>query len=340
MKQITVVVLLLLIAFSVTSDARKRQNNIVGGTTATQNQFPFMVYLTIGQFVCDGFLLTPSHVGTAAHCFEPTDTPAGITAQAGTNDISIATNGQTRGASAFQVHPLFDTTLLTHDAAIITLSAPFDIDGVTTRLVPMATSIPSVGTTAFVPGWGDTQTGGPSSDQLLFVDLALTDLTTCNTTFDGDIVEGLQICAGGVPGKDTCQGDSGGPMIVTSNIANPTDAQVIALVSYGKPNCAVAKPGVYSNVPGFAAAFFQAVIDGSVIPSSPAVVASSHSAQSQEPQRTPSKTGSKPGEPEGAAAIACRNTCYSNFITCKRNTGRLRYCRRQRRTCVGTCGVI
>jgi len=169
---------------------------------------------------------------------------------------------------------------LQYDAAIITLSSPFNIDGVNVRIAPTATTstqLPTAGTQVYVAGWGDTQTGGPSSNNLLFVGLPYVTLSTCNATYGG-LQTNIQVCAGGVAGQDSCQGDSGGPLFTTATPSNPTDAVIIGIVSFGGNACAVQnEPGVYSDVPGFANAFFQSIITQSAsgVPSSGAVASSS-----------------------------------------------------------------
>jgi trypsin len=89
-------------------------------------------------------------------------------------------------------------------------------------------------------GFGTFNEGGfDGSTYLQEVDINAVRHTTCNTQYDGEIVEEIMLCAGksnieaqlgsvrhlthhviktwktGVPGggKDSCQGDSGGPII-------------------------------------------------------------------------------------------------------------------------------
>ncbi|XP_028042611.1 phenoloxidase-activating enzyme-like, partial [Bombyx mandarina] len=54
-----------------------------------------------------------------------------------------------------------------------------------------------------------------------------------------------QICAGGVPGKDSCKGDSGGPLMYE----NGRQYEVVGVVSFGPTPCGLPDiPGVYTKV--------------------------------------------------------------------------------------------
>lgn len=54
-----------------------------------------------------------------------------------------------------------------------------------------------------------------------------------------------QICAGGIPGKDSCKGDSGGPLMYE----NGRTWEVVGVVSFGPTPCGLPNvPGVYTKV--------------------------------------------------------------------------------------------
>lgn len=79
-------------------------------------------------------------------------------------------------------------------------------------------------------GWGAVKEGGEQSPGLMTVDVATTDLATCNAAYGGTVNGQTQICAG-VPegGKDACQGDSGGPLV----IRGLTAAEDVQVCVYG-----------------------------------------------------------------------------------------------------------
>lgn len=93
--------------------------------------------------------------------------------------------------------------------------------------LPPANTKITAGQPLTVLGWGATSEGGNNAASLMTVDVAATDLASCNKAYDNGINGDSQICAG-VPegGKDACQGDSGGPLIIRGNTA-VEDVQVI-----------------------------------------------------------------------------------------------------------------
>jgi secreted trypsin-like serine protease len=115
--------------------------------------------------------------------------------------------------------------------------------------IPYGTKVPSSGP-GFVAGWGLTTEGGDLSNTLLWTEIPFVAFSQCNNAFGGDLDSKIQVCAGGVVGHDTCQGDSGGPLFTATDPANPTDAALIGLTSFGR-GCGGDTPGVYTNVPDF-----------------------------------------------------------------------------------------
>jgi len=278
----------------------KRDLSIIGGSAAATNQFPFQVFLLIsksgGFFQCGAFLITPHHVGTAAHCVSGAF--SFVTIQAGSN-VADLTTGQVQNASFVSVHPLYNEDTLQYDSAILYFLHPFTIDGTTTRLGQLASSLPSDGDKVWLSGWGDTTSGGSTSDNLLFVDLPFVGFSDCKRRWSF-VIEDVTICAGGEVGKGSCQGDSGGALFKTSNIANPTDAEIIGITSFvDSAGCANASPGGYTDIPGFAKSWFE-------------------------------------GEIKKAVPF-CHQACQAEFRACP-NRRKNRDCRRDKKACILGCG--
>ena len=63
----------------------------------------------------------------------------------------------------------------------------------------------------------------------------------------GPIYPALQLCAGGIEGKDSCNGDSGSGMFDTTP-AKKIKFKLVGVVSWGTKRCGISKPGVYVKV--------------------------------------------------------------------------------------------
>ena len=53
-----------------------------------------------------------------------------------------------------------------------------------------------------------------------------------------------QLCAGGELGKSACNGDAGGGLFIRRE-AQETPWYLFGILSFGPPNCTIAKPEVY-----------------------------------------------------------------------------------------------
>jgi secreted trypsin-like serine protease len=231
----------------------------VGGSAAKKGQFPWTIFFRITDeegdtSSCTGALIDRVWVLTAAHCTDGEIKE--ITAYAGSTKRG---EGQKRTANKIVNHPDYDTETKFNDISLFRVSKPFDIN-TSVKTIAISLLAASEKDTLTAAGFGDTSSGGSSSDNLLWVTLPFVPLNTCQKEYDLD--GSIQVCAG-KKGKDTCQGDSGGALVRTSNPSN-ADANlgIVGIVSFG--NGCGTSPGVYS----LASAYYDFISDvtGLLIP--------------------------------------------------------------------------
>ena len=110
-----------------------------------------------------------------------------------------------------------------------------------------------------VTGWGrisnnerfnlrNFQLFGAGSRTLQKVEIPVVSPEVCDDKY-GLFNKDTQLCAGGVPGKDSCGGDSGGPLTYRTFPDRPW--YQIGIVSHGKEFCGSSTPAVYTYVPHF-----------------------------------------------------------------------------------------
>ena len=227
--------------------------NIVGGDTATDGEFPFLVrlYINIGNssYLCSGSLLSPTWVITAAHCLDGA-AASGVSIRAGSNQKS--SGGEIVGANRLYMHPGYNSSTYDNDIALINLSAAVSAPktGSIDRLSNNESSAMPEGSAVWVAGWGTTASGGNTSENLLKVSVNVSYPASCaaNSSYLSSEITDNMICAG-VPagGRDACQGDSGGPLFRYDN----NDVWLAGIVSWGY-GCAVSYyPGVYARVANY-----------------------------------------------------------------------------------------
>ena len=222
--------------------------SVVGGTRATQGEFPFMVRLSMG---CGGALYSPTLVLTAAHCVSRTGTNTSITATLGVVDLQSSSRITRRSNYVYRA-PGYNGN--GDDWALIRLSS--EVTGLAT--LPIATSTANDSGTFTIAGWGANREGGAQQRYLLKATVPFVSDTTCNsrTMYNGQIIASDEICAGYTQGGvDTCQGDSGGPMF-RRDAANAWIQ--VGIVSWGDGCARPNKPGVYTQVSYFSSSIRSA----------------------------------------------------------------------------------
>ncbi|XP_045492083.1 trypsin-like [Colias croceus] len=216
---------------------------IVGGYNTTIENFPYQVYLLLRRgtdyFQCGGSILNDQNILTAAHCL------------AGMQEVFVragSTNSDEGGTmystTSFSQHPRYNARTSDYDVGVVTLRQRIPLDGTNMKavtLVSRGASVPA-GDNVTVSGWGATSENGPTSKNLMAVQVPVVSNADCKTTY-GKSITSRMFCAG-VPegGKDSCQGDSGGPVVFSSS------EKQAGVVSFGIGCAREGTPGVYSNL--------------------------------------------------------------------------------------------
>jgi trypsin len=227
---------------------------VVGGTTAAPGSYPAVAQISFGfAFLCTGTLISPDTVLTAGHCSSMTSeavaSPASWPVQTITVRIGNSqsdTGGEVVPVSKVIMEPSYLGLGATSDISLLKLSrnstkTPVKVAG------SGETGLWAPGTTETIVGWGATEEGGSTPDNLQKANLPIVADSTCDADYSGSggIDEKTEICAGFPQGGvDTCQGDSGGPMFNGTG----TSMRVVGSTSWGEGCARPNRPGVYARV--------------------------------------------------------------------------------------------
>jgi len=234
---------------------------IVGGTPATAEQFPFIVSLRhyTDVHLCGGSILRkqyPAMILTAAHCTGSLRPYYLMTVRLYSSDQdapfdAVSNNYYDATMSRRPVnHPQYNDRTFYNDVAVIWLED--DLSGID-RLseVQIRRNILNLGSgdeccaagygdALQVIGYGDTSEGGEISDTLEYVDVTYVPRSSCRAELGVSSIGDTENCAI-ESGKDACQGDSGGPLVRAGT------TEQVGVVSWGL-GCDRGYPGVYADV--------------------------------------------------------------------------------------------
>jgi len=226
---------------------------IVGGSIATPNEFPWQALLYIGGYMCGGTLIHQQWVLTASHCVE------GMTAGQATvylglhdrNSFTLAANPYLQVAPVSQIimHASYNAYTTDYDVALLKLTTPVSLTtGV--QIIPLASSanasLYAANASLTVSGWGTTSSGGATSRYLRKVNVPVVTNYDCKILYGNNKITDRMMCAGDTVsgGVDSCQGDSGGPIFGQQN----GSFVQVGIVSWGNGCADKDYPGVYTNV--------------------------------------------------------------------------------------------
>ncbi|XP_028135561.2 phenoloxidase-activating factor 1-like [Diabrotica virgifera virgifera] len=258
------------------------QSRILGGTTASIGEFPWMIRLVhqndrgYKTFGCTGFLIHTKYVLTAAHCvhgkFIQFRGPVFLV-QMGEHNTetkidcsSIGTNCadplQISRVGQVIVHHGYDVDSPGHynDIALIHLKKAARItEFVTPICLQMDNVVPN---RYYISGWGKTETEAFSKIKMK-LEIPPYGRVQCVEKYSIVSIEVAesQICAGGEDRKDSCTGDSGGPLM----FENGTHWMAAGIVSYGLGCGTEDWPGIYTNVSHFLPWIKEKIFENSLV---------------------------------------------------------------------------
>uniref|UniRef100_A0A336MQD4 CSON003142 protein n=1 Tax=Culicoides sonorensis TaxID=179676 RepID=A0A336MQD4_CULSO len=244
-------------------------NRIVGGVRASLGQYPWLARLGYNRtykitFECAGALITKRHILTASHCVDVAPVSV-VQVILGEHDARSETDCEMdMCADPVQI---FEPILITypieynnpeykHDIALIKLNREVKY---TRWIHPICLPLPNdtnifggINNITEVAGWGLMNSHDPEGAKVLqTVKLKIVSMDECREAFESLELGPEQMCAGGIPGKDSCSGDSGGPMQKGLAFRNKGPRYfAIGIVSLGMKMCGgeFATAALYTNV--------------------------------------------------------------------------------------------
>lgn len=239
-----------------------------------QQRWPFLVGLLDTSYgpepyyqrFCDGTLVAPRIVVTAAHCINgnPADAAYVGRLRVLVGSVKLKPTATQLRVSKITVHPswtgdvndddVFDVAVIELAANAPAPAAPIAVVGPNEDLIWGAgkgvSTAPERGPR--VAGWGDVQTGPTQSypTSAMETDIPIYSDHSCAWDYLGPsgASTGMVICGGivdiqattaGTAGTGTCFGDSGGPLVAAAN----GQWRLVGIVSYGVDDCVLRRFG-------------------------------------------------------------------------------------------------
>nr|CAD7424301.1 unnamed protein product [Timema monikensis] len=234
---------------------------IIGGQTASTDQFPYQVVLQVtlsllvqvsirinGAHVCGGTIFNKRFVITAGHCVDKAKKHQLLVVSGSIHLTDLTVANLVRRIIIHPDYYYIAESIPVNDVALLELKTDLPLDNTSISSIPLRTTSVLGNISCYVSGWGhftfsaalesyksDHETGPKL--------LILIPVMSCSSYESSVILPGM-FCAGfEVGGKDSCQGDSGGPLVC--------EGQLTGIVSWGY-DCAIPMyPGVYTNVSYF-----------------------------------------------------------------------------------------
>ncbi|XP_052751308.1 trypsin beta isoform X3 [Galleria mellonella] len=213
---------------------------IIGGRPSSVARHPYQVSMVInGNSFCGGFIISRTHVMTAAHCVQNTS-PGAIRLRVGSTRRD--SGGRIVRVANVTVHPQYGRPEFDNDIAVLRLAQPLNFNAAVNaiRLPQPGDAVPLVRLT--VTGWGLTAPRGRRIPRMMMeAQVPVVPHWLCRLSY-GDALTNHMFCGGHflIGGVSSCQGDSGGPAVFRG-IA-------YGVVSFARGCALPLSPTVFTNI--------------------------------------------------------------------------------------------
>jgi hypothetical protein len=198
---------------------------ILGGTPATEGQYPSVVAIEAGGGLCTATLITPEWVLTAAHCIQGAG-PTSVRVRFDTVNLHTDPGTVVRSSMVIPKPGFSIQSLGQNDIGLVKLERPVtDIKPVPVNLKPEKAP---VGIKVTMVGFGATAQGGGGNIGVAYV----VDQTSISCSGAAGSDTNL-LCFNQISGKGKCNGDSGGPSfaMIGGRLAQ------VGITSFGDQGC-------------------------------------------------------------------------------------------------------